>query len=68
MCVIVHVCYYSHTHTSMLVYKDRVVLCIVVGCSKRYGQDGDVSLYRLPKVISNKGSRIKRGAGYVGVI
>ena len=50
-----------------------MVLCIVVGYSKRSGRDKDVSFYRLPKVISNKGSSIlelskKRRSGYVAVI
>ena len=50
-----------------------MVLCIVVGCSKRSGRDKDISFYRLPKVISNKGSSIlelskKRRAGYVAAI
>ena len=35
-----------------------MVLCIVVGCSKRSGRDKDVSFYKLPKVISIDGSII----------
>ena len=50
-----------------------MVLCIVVGCSQRSGRDKDVSVYRLPKVISNICSSIlelskKRRAGYVAAI
>ena len=50
-----------------------MVWCIVVGCSKRSGRDKDVSFYRLPKVISNKGSSIlelskKSRAGHVAAI
>ena len=35
-----------------------MVLCIVVGCSKRSGRDKDVMFYRLLKLVSNKGSSI----------
>ena len=34
--------YYNHTHLNMLVY--RVVLCIVVGCSKRSGRDKSIGV------------------------
>ena len=32
-----------------------MVLCVVVGCSKRSGRDKDVSFFRLPRIIKNKG-------------
>ena len=31
------------------------MLCVVVGCSKRSGRDKDVSFFRLPRIIKNKG-------------
>ena len=50
-----------------------MVLCVVVGCSKRSGRDKDVSFYRLPKITASKGSRVlelskKRRAGYIAAI
>ena len=34
-----------------------MVLCMVVGCSKRSGRDKGISFYRIPKIITNnKGS------------
>lgn len=50
-----------------------MVLCVVVGCSKRSGRDKDVSFYRIPKVITGKGeakeklSR-RRRAGFLSAI
>ena len=32
-----------------------MVLCLIVGCSKRSGRDKDVSFYRVPKIIKNQG-------------
>ena len=37
-----------------------MVLCIVVGCSKRSGRDKDVSFYRIPKIIRNRGEETKK--------
>ena len=34
-----------------------MVLCLVVGCSRRTGQDKDVSFYRLPRVITSRGKQ-----------
>ena len=31
-----------------------MVLCIVVGCSKRSGRDKDVSFFRIPTIISHR--------------
>lgn len=50
-----------------------MVLCVVFGCSKRSGRDKDVSFYRVPKVITNKGKDLeklsrKRRAGYLSAI
>jgi hypothetical protein len=50
-----------------------MVLCLIVGCSKRSGRDKDVSFYRVPKVIHNKGPYIKdltlqRRAGFIAAI
>ncbi len=50
-----------------------MVLCIVVGCTKRSGRDKDVSFYRIPKIMSSRGTRNlelskKRRAGYLGAI
>ena len=36
-----------------------MVLCLIVGCSKRSGRDKNVSFYRIPKVITRKGPRIE---------
>ena len=36
-----------------------MVLCLIVGCSKRSGRDKNVSFYRVPKIITNKGSYIE---------
>ncbi len=35
-----------------------MVLCVVYGCSKRSGRDKDVSFFRIPRVISNKGEEV----------
>ncbi len=35
-----------------------MVLCVVVGCSKRSGRDKDVSFFRLPKVVNTKGKEL----------
>ena len=50
-----------------------MVLCVVVGCSKRSGRDKDVSFYRLPKITASTGSRVlelskKHRAGYIAAI
>ena len=37
-----------------------MVLCVVFGCSKRSGRDKDVSFYRIPKVITNKGEDMEK--------
>ena len=34
-----------------------MVLCLVLGCSKRSGRDKDVSFFRVPKVIKNRGKQ-----------
>ena len=46
---------------------------MVFGCSKRSGRDKDVSFYRTPKVITNKGKdmeelTLKRHAGFISAI
>ncbi len=48
-----------------------MVLCVVFGCSKRSGRDKDV--YRIPKIVSNKGPDIlslstRRREGYLKAI
>ena len=50
-----------------------MVLCVVFGCSKRSGRDKDVSFFRIPKVIYNKGDKIqqlsrRRRDGYLAAI
>ena len=50
-----------------------MVLCVVVGCSKRSGRDKDVSFYRIPKIVTNRGEAIqelsrKRRAGFLSAI
>ena len=50
-----------------------MVLCVVFGCSKRSGRDKDVSFFRIPKVIYNKGDRTqqlsrRRRDGYLAAI
>ena len=41
-------------HSVRVVYMSRLmVLCIVVGCSKRSGRDKDVSFFRIPTIISH---------------
>ncbi len=47
--------------------------CIVVGCSKRSGRDKDVSFYRIPKVVTNRGHGVeklsqKRRQGFLSAI
>ena len=37
-----------------------MVICVVLGCSKRSGRDKDVSFYRLHKIIVRKGQRIEQ--------
>ena len=46
---------------------------MVFGCSKRSGKDKDVSFYRIPKVITNKGKDMeeltrKRHAGFISAV
>ena len=50
-----------------------MVICVVLGCSKRSGRDKDVSFYRLPKIIVRKGQRIeqlsrRRREGFISAI
>ena len=50
-----------------------MVLCLIVGCSKRSGRDKDVSFYRVPQIITNKGPRKeelsrRRRAGFIAAI
>ena len=50
-----------------------MVLCVVVGCSKRSGRDRDVSFYRIPKVIKSRGEEReqlseKRRSGFLAAI
>ena len=51
-----------------------MVMCVVIGCSKRSGRDKDVSFYRIPKVISEKGPlnllelTKRRKVGYLAAI
>ena len=64
------------TPSAILVYNLCVVemmLCIVIGCSKRSGRDKDVSFYRIPKVITHKGKcdyelSKKRRDGFIAAI
>ncbi len=49
-------------------------ICQVYGCLKRSGRDKDVSFFRIPRVISNKGeevcslSRRRQGEDFSGYI
>ena len=50
-----------------------MVLCVIVGCSKRSGRDKDVSFFRLPKVINNQGKEVyslskRRRDGFLAAI
>ena len=50
-----------------------MVHCLVIGCTKRSGRDKDVSFYRVPKVIHNKGSRLtqlsrRRREGFIAAL
>ena len=50
-----------------------MVLCLVLGCSKRSGRDKDVSFYRVPKVITSRGKQEyeltkKRRDGFLAAI
>ena len=50
-----------------------MVLCVVIGCSKRSGCDKDVSFYRIPKVVAHRGKQEyeltkKRRAGFLAAI
>ena len=50
-----------------------MVLCVVLGCSNRSGRNKDVSFYRIPSVITNRGPRdkelsMKRRDGYIAAI
>jgi len=50
-----------------------MVLCVVIGCSKRSGRDRDVSFYRIPRIISHRGQRDyelskKRRNGFLAAI
>ena len=51
----------------------KMVLCVVIGCSKRSGRDKDVSFYRIPKIITHRGQRDyeltkKRRDGFLAAI
>ena len=51
----------------------RMVLCLVFGCSKCSGRDKDVSFFRIPKIIHNKGETVyslskKRREGFLAAI
>ena len=67
----------SITCATPVVYSQRLiamVMCVVIGCSKRSGRDKDVSFYRIPKVISEKGPQNllelskRRRVGYLAAI
>ena len=50
-----------------------MVLCVVFGCSKRSGRDKDVSFFRIPRIIYNKGEQVytmskKRRDGFLATI
>lgn len=50
-----------------------MVLCVVIGCSKRSGRDRDVSFYRIPKIVTHRGERDyelskKRRNGFLAAI
>ena len=50
-----------------------MVLCVVVGCSSRSGRDKGVSFYRIPTVVTTRGSAEreltqKRRDGYLAAI
>lgn len=40
-----------------------MVLCLVFSCSKRSGIDKDVSFYRIPEVITNRGKDLEKLSG-----
>ena len=35
-----------------------MVLCVVFGCSKHSNRDKDVSFFRIPRIICNKGEQV----------
>ena len=53
---------------------NSIVMCVVKSCSKRSGRDKDVSFYRIPKVIYEKGPQNllelskRHRAGYLAAI
>ena len=65
-----HVILHSGVQLSTRCY---MVLCIVFGCSKHSGRDKDVSFFRIPKVITNKGKdqeklSLKRREGLLAAV
>ena len=36
-----------------------MVLCVVLGCSRRSGRDKDVSFFRIPRIIQDKGEQLR---------
>ena len=62
--------------SAILVYSAAslaMVLCVVIGCTKRSGRDKDVSFYRIPKVVTHRGKQEheltkKRRAGFLAAI
>lgn len=57
----------------VLLASQAMVMCIVLGCSKRSGRDKDVSFYRVPKVITSRGKQEyeltkKRRDGFLAAI
>lgn len=60
-------------NSSGLIPELAMVLCLVLGCSKRSGRDKDVSFYRVPKVIASRGKQEyeltkRRRAGFLAAI
>ena len=50
-----------------------MLLCVVIGCSKRCGREKYVSFYRIPKVITHRGKQEyeltkKRRDGFLAAI
>ena len=44
---------WSSTHWDKFSVIKAMVICLIVGCSKRSGRDKDVSFYRIPKITMN---------------
>ena len=37
----------------------QMPMCLIVGCSRKSGRDKEISLYRVPPVVTNQGPEVE---------